>query len=118
MSSTSVRSCARSQEESSTLRARGRGRRCPRRPAEGYPDRKRSQRTSDPPRDDRVLLAILLTAQQSLTEVIVNCGIRAACDRAGKGDRAGPLPVAADQKFGASRDEGCVAPPHGEHVAR
>ena len=50
------------------------------------PDRVRAQRALDPPRDDRVLLAVLVGAHQALAEVVVDGGVGAAADRAGERD--------------------------------
>ena len=59
--------------------------------------------------DDRVLLAVLLRAQELLAEVVVDRRVGAAADRAGEGERGGARAVAADEQLGARADEGGVA---------
>ena len=55
----------------------------------------------DPPRNDRVLLAVLVAAQQLLAQVVVDRRVRASPDRAGQGHGAGALPFAPDQQLRA-----------------
>ena len=54
-----------------------------------HPDRVRPQRLGDPPHDDRVLVAVLVAAQQLLAEVVVDGRVGAAPRGAGQRDRAG-----------------------------
>ena len=70
-----------------------------------HPDGVRAQRALDPPRDDRVLLAVLLRAQQPLAEVVVDRRVGAAPDRPGQRDRAHAQPLAAHQQLGRRADE-------------
>ena len=75
------------------------------------------QRLHDPPRDDRLLLAVLRRAQQLLAEVVVDGGVGAAARRARERERAGAQALAAHQQLGAGGDERRVAAPDGEDVA-
>ena len=63
------------------------------------------ERARDPPRDDRVLLAVLLAAQQLLAQVVVDRRVGAAPDRAGERDGAGALALAADEQLRAGGHE-------------
>ncbi len=53
------------------------------------PDADRLERALDPARDDRLLLAVLVAAQQLLAEVVVDRRVRAAARGAGERDRLG-----------------------------
>ena len=81
------------------------------------PDRMRAQRALDAPRDDRVLLAVALVAQQLLAEVIVDGGVGAAAGGAGERERADAVALAAHQQLGAGGDQRRVAAPDAEHEA-
>ena len=69
------------------------------------PDGVRAQRALDPPRDDPVLGAVLVGAQELLAEVIVDAGVGAAPRRARERDRRGDGAAAADEQLGAGADE-------------
>ena len=84
----------------------------------GDPDRVRAQRALDPPRDDRVLLAVARVAQQLLAEVVVDGRVGAAAGRAGERERAHAVALAAHQQLGAGGDQRRVAAPDAEHEAR
>ena len=58
----------------------------------GDPDGVRAQRAGDPADDDRLLLAVLVGAQELLAEVVVDGGVGGAAGGAGERDglRAGP----------------------------
>ena len=71
----------------------------------GDPDRVRAQRARDPVGDDRLLLAVLVRAQQLLAEVVVDRRVGRAADRAGQRDRRGAQPLAADEQLGRGGDE-------------
>ena len=74
-----------------------------------HPDRVRPQRPLDPPGDDRVLLAVLVGAQEPLAEVVVDRRVGAAADRAGEGDGADAQAAAAHQELRRGADERGVA---------
>jgi hypothetical protein len=76
------------------------------------------ERLDDPLGDDRVLLAVLVAAQELLAEVGVDGGVGAAAGRAGQGHRARPQPVAAHEQLGAGGDERRVAAAGAEDEAR
>ena len=84
----------------------------------GDPDRVRAQRAGDPADDDRLLLAVLVGAQELLPEVIVDGRVRAAAGGAGERDGLGAVAVAADQQLGRRGDERGVAAAGAEDVAR
>ena len=74
----------------------------------------RAQRADDAPRDDRLLLAVLVGAQQLLAEVVVDGGIGAAARRAGEREGARAQAVAADEQLGAGGDERALPAPGAE----
>ena len=84
----------------------------------GDPDRVRAQRPLDPPRDDRVLLAVARVAQQLLAEVVVDGRVGAAPRRAGERERAHALALAAHEQLGAGGDQRRLAAPDAEDEAR
>ena len=84
----------------------------------GDPDGVRAQRALDPPRDDRVLLAVARVAQQLLAEVVVDRGVGAAAGRAGERERAHALALAAHEQLGARGDQRRIAAPDAEDEAR
>ena len=82
----------------------------------GDPDGVRAQRAGDAADDDRLLLAVLVGAQQLLAEVVVDGGIGGAAGGAGQRDGLGAVAVAADQQLGRGGDEGRVAAAGAEDV--
>ena len=82
----------------------------------GDPDGVRAQRAGDPADDDRLLLAVLVGAQQLLAEVVVDGGIGGAAGGAGERDGLGAGAVAADQQLRRGGDEGRVAAAGAEDV--
>ena len=79
--------------------------------------RVRAQRARDPAGDDRLLLAVLVGAQQLLAEVVVDRRVGRAARRAGQRDRRGPLALAAHQQLRRGGDERGVAAAGAEHEA-
>ena len=79
----------------------------------GHPHGVRPQPAGDPAGDDRVLVAVLVGAQQLLAEVVVDGGVGAAPGRARERHRAGALALAADQQLRGGADERRVAPSDG-----
>ena len=75
------------------------------------------ERLHDPPRDDRLLLAVLRRAQQLLAEVVVDGRVGAAARRARERERARAQALAADEQLGARGDQRRVAAADGEDVA-
>ena len=78
--------------------------------------RVRAQRAGDPADDDRLLLAVLVGAQQLLAEVVVDGGVGGAAGRAGQRDGLRAVAVAADQQLRRGGDEGRVAAAGAEDV--
>ena len=83
-----------------------------------HPHAHRAQRADDAPGDDRLLLAVLVGAQQLLAEVVVDGGVGAAPRRAGQRERPGAQAVAADEQLGAGGDERALPAPGAEGEAR
>ena len=75
----------------------------------GDPDAGGAQGAHDAPRDDRLLLAVLVGAQQLLAEVVVDGRVGAAARRTRKGQRSGAQALAAHEQLGGGRDERALA---------
>src|ERR1022692_2887773 len=75
----------------------------------GDPDRVAVERALDPPRHDRVLLAIALVAHQLLAQMGIDSGIGTAAGRAGERNRAHALALSAHEQLRAGRDQRGVA---------
>ena len=82
----------------------------------GDPDGVGAQGAGDAADDDRLLLAVLVGAQELLAEVVVDGGVGGAAGGAGQGDGLGAVAVAADQQLGRGGDEGGVAAAGAEDV--
>ena len=66
----------------------------------GDPDGVGAQGAGDAADDDRLLLAVLLGAQESFAEVVVDGRVGGAAGGAGERDGLGSVAVAADQQLG------------------